>query len=53
MFMQLVVGHPYLVLLASGLLERVGGPLLFSPCWWPQERWLRRTCASILLSGSR
>jgi len=29
--MQLVVGHPYLVLLASGLLERVGAPLLFSP----------------------
>jgi membrane protein DedA with SNARE-associated domain len=30
-FMQLLVGHPYLVLLASGLLERVGAPLLFSP----------------------
>jgi membrane protein DedA with SNARE-associated domain len=30
-FMHLVVGHPYLVLLASGLLERVGAPLLFSP----------------------
>ena len=30
-FMQLVVGHPYMVLLASGLLERVGAPLLFSP----------------------
>ena len=29
--MQLLVGHPYLVLLASGLLERVGAPLLFSP----------------------
>src|SRR5215472_12167893 len=29
--MQLIVGHPYLVLLASGLLERVGAPLLFSP----------------------
>src|SRR6478752_6296378 len=29
--MQLVVGHPYLVLLASGFLERVGAPLLFSP----------------------
>jgi len=30
-FLHLVVGHPYLVLLASGLLERVGAPLLFSP----------------------
>ena len=30
-FMHLVVGHPYLVLLASGLMERVGAPLLFSP----------------------
>src|SRR6478672_5517628 len=29
--MQLVVGHPYLVLLTSGLLERIGAPLLFSP----------------------
>jgi len=29
--MHLVVGHPYLVLLASGFLERVGAPLLFSP----------------------
>lgn len=29
--MQLLVGHPYIVLLASGLLERVGAPLLFSP----------------------
>jgi len=30
-FLHLVVGHPYLVLLGSGLLERVGAPLLFSP----------------------
>jgi membrane protein DedA with SNARE-associated domain len=29
--MQLLLGHPYMVLLASGLLERVGAPLLFSP----------------------
>ena len=29
--LQLVIGHPYLVLLASGLLERVGAPLLLSP----------------------
>src|SRR3954454_15048256 len=29
--MQLLVGHPYLVLLTSGLLERIGAPLLFSP----------------------
>ncbi|HEV7674228.1 MAG TPA: VTT domain-containing protein [Candidatus Angelobacter sp.] len=29
--MHLVVGHPYLVLLASGFLERIGAPLLFSP----------------------
>ena len=29
--LQMVVGHPYMVLLASGLLERVGAPLLFSP----------------------
>jgi membrane protein DedA with SNARE-associated domain len=29
--MQVLVGHPYLVLLASGLLERIGAPLLFSP----------------------
>ena len=29
--LHVVVGHPYLVLLASGLLERVGAPLLFSP----------------------
>jgi membrane protein DedA with SNARE-associated domain len=30
-FLHLVVGHPYLVLLTSGFLERVGAPLLFSP----------------------
>lgn len=29
--LRLVVSHPYLVLLASGLLERIGAPLLFSP----------------------
>jgi membrane protein DedA with SNARE-associated domain len=29
--MHLVLGHPYLVLLSSGLLERAGAPLLFSP----------------------
>jgi membrane protein DedA with SNARE-associated domain len=29
--LHLVVGHPYLVLLTSGFLERVGAPLLFSP----------------------
>jgi membrane protein DedA with SNARE-associated domain len=29
--LHLVVGHPYLVLLTAGLLERVGAPLLFSP----------------------
>ena len=29
--MQLLLGHPYMVLLASGLLERIGAPLLFSP----------------------
>src|SRR5260221_13961210 len=29
--MHLVVGHPYLVLLTAGFLERVGAPLLFSP----------------------
>src|SRR6476659_9647664 len=29
--MHLVVGHPYLVLLTSGFLDRVGAPLLFSP----------------------
>jgi membrane protein DedA with SNARE-associated domain len=29
--LQLVIGHPYLVLLASGLLERIGAPLLLSP----------------------
>ena len=28
---HVVMGHPYLVLLASGLLERIGFPLLFSP----------------------
>ena len=27
----MVVGHPYMVLLGSGLLERVGAPLLLSP----------------------
>jgi membrane protein DedA with SNARE-associated domain len=29
--LHMVVGHPYLVLLSSGLLERVGAPLLLSP----------------------
>lgn len=29
--LHLVLGHPYLVLLTSGLLERMGAPLLFSP----------------------
>ncbi len=29
--LHLLVNHPYLVLLISGLLERVGAPLLFSP----------------------
>ena len=29
--LQLILAHPYLVLLTSGLLERVGAPLLFSP----------------------
>ena len=29
--LHMVLGHPYLVLLSSGLLERVGAPLLFSP----------------------
>jgi membrane protein DedA with SNARE-associated domain len=29
--LHLVLGHPYLVLLSSGLLERVGAPLLMSP----------------------
>jgi membrane protein DedA with SNARE-associated domain len=29
--LHLLVSHPYTVLLASGLLERVGAPLLFSP----------------------
>ncbi|HEY1527744.1 MAG TPA: VTT domain-containing protein [Candidatus Angelobacter sp.] len=30
-FLHLLVRHPYLVLLTSGLLERFGAPLLFSP----------------------
>jgi membrane protein DedA with SNARE-associated domain len=30
-FLHLLVNHPYLVLLTSGLLERAGAPLLFSP----------------------
>ena len=51
--MQFVVGHPYMVLLASGLLERVGAPLLFSPVLVAAERWLPAViCASMLLSGS-
>jgi membrane protein DedA with SNARE-associated domain len=29
--LHLLVSHPYLVLLISGMLERVGAPLLFSP----------------------
>ncbi|MGC2694385.1 MAG: VTT domain-containing protein [Candidatus Angelobacter sp.] len=29
--LHLLVSHPYLVLLTSGLLERIGAPLLFSP----------------------
>ncbi|HEY3770277.1 MAG TPA: VTT domain-containing protein [Candidatus Angelobacter sp.] len=29
--LHLLVGHPYMVLLGSGLLERVGAPLLLSP----------------------
>lgn len=29
--LHLALGHPYLVLLISGLLERIGAPLLFSP----------------------
>ena len=29
--LHLLIGHPYLVLLSSGLLERVGAPLLLSP----------------------
>jgi len=29
--LQLLVNHPYIVLLSSGLLERIGAPLLFSP----------------------
>jgi membrane protein DedA with SNARE-associated domain/rhodanese-related sulfurtransferase len=29
--LHLVLGHPYLVLLSSGLLERMGAPLLLSP----------------------
>ena len=29
--LQLLVSHPYLVLLTAGLLERVGAPLLFAP----------------------
>jgi membrane protein DedA with SNARE-associated domain len=29
--LHLVIGHPYLVLLGSGFLERIGAPLLFSP----------------------
>jgi len=29
--LHLLVNHPYLVLLISGLLERIGAPLLFSP----------------------
>lgn len=29
--LHLLVAHPYMVLLSSGLLERIGAPLLFSP----------------------
>jgi len=29
--LHLLVSHPYMVLLTSGLLERIGAPLLFSP----------------------
>jgi len=29
--LHLLVNHPYIVLLSSGLLERIGAPLLFSP----------------------